>query len=65
MVLEYAHPEYEMYTSMFAAIKCQEDRAGERGARAEWAWEFWQNDWVFREDSEVWGKRFEILMLPL
>ncbi|KAJ3475752.1 hypothetical protein NLI96_g11631 [Meripilus lineatus] len=54
VVLEYAHPEYEMYTSMFAAIKCQEDRAGERGARAEWAWEFWQNDWVFREDSEVW-----------
>ncbi|KAI0796913.1 hypothetical protein C8Q75DRAFT_790900 [Abortiporus biennis] len=54
VMLEYAHADYEMYSSMFAAIKCQEDRAGERGARADWAWEFWQNDWVFREDSEVW-----------
>lgn len=57
VMLEYAHADYEMYTSMFAAIKCQDDRAGERGARADWAWEFWQNDWVFREDSEVWGKQ--------
>ena len=55
IVLEYAHADFEMYTSMFAAIKCQDDRAGERGSRADWAWEFWQTDWVFREDSEVWG----------
>lgn len=41
---------------MFAGIKCQDDRVGERGARTEWAWEYWQNDWVFREDSEVWGE---------
>jgi hypothetical protein len=41
---------------MMAAIKCQDDRVGERGARAEWVWEFWQNDWAFRQGSEVWGK---------
>jgi hypothetical protein len=56
VMLEYAHSDYEISSSMFAGIKCQDDRAGERGARPEWAWEFWQNDWVFREDSEVWGE---------
>ena len=56
-MLEYAHADYEIYTSMFTGIKCQDDRVGERGARPEWVWEFWQNDWVFREDSEVWGER--------
>ncbi|KAF7798358.1 hypothetical protein EIP86_009579 [Pleurotus ostreatoroseus] len=54
VMLEYAHTDYEIYTSMFAGIKCQDDRAGERGARPEWVWEFWQNEWTFREDSEVW-----------
>lgn len=54
-MLEYAHTDYEISSSMFAGIKCQDDRAGERGARPDWAWEFWQNDWTFREDSEVWG----------
>ncbi|CAL1701227.1 unnamed protein product [Somion occarium] len=54
VMLEYAHTDYEIYTSMFAGIKCQDDRVGERGARPDWAWEFWQSDWVFREDSEVW-----------
>ena len=58
VMLEYAHTDYEIYASMFAGIKCQGDRAGERGARSEWVWEFWQNDWVFREDSEVWGTHF-------
>ena len=56
VMLEYAHTDYEIYASMFAGIKCQDDRAGERGARPEWVWEFWQNDWIFREDSEVWGE---------
>lgn len=55
VMLEFAHADYEISASMFAGIKCQDDRAGERGARHDWAWEFWQNDWVFREDSEVWG----------
>ena len=56
VMLEFAHADYEISASMFAGIKCQDDRAGERGARPDWAWEFWQNDWVFREDSEVWGE---------
>lgn len=55
VMLEYAHADYEICSSMFAGIKCQEDRGGERGARADWVWEYWQNDWVYREDSEVWG----------
>ncbi|KAH8094882.1 hypothetical protein BXZ70DRAFT_1001284 [Cristinia sonorae] len=54
VVMEFAHPDYEIYSSIFTGIKCQDDRVGERGARAEWVWEHWQNDWVFREDSEVW-----------
>lgn len=40
---------------MLAAIKCQDDRVGERGARANWVWEFWQHDWAFRQENEVWG----------
>ncbi|KAI0775947.1 hypothetical protein BD413DRAFT_648910 [Trametes elegans] len=50
----YAHQDYETSASMFAAIKCQDDRMGERGARADWVWENWQNNWVFRHDNEVW-----------
>lgn len=41
---------------MMTSIKCQDDRAGERGARPEWVWEYWQTDWVFRQESEVWGE---------
>jgi hypothetical protein len=33
------------------AIKPQDDRVG---ARAEWVWEVWHSDWVFRHESEVW-----------
>ncbi|KAJ7490303.1 hypothetical protein B0H11DRAFT_2009964 [Mycena galericulata] len=50
LMLDFAH-NYEMNASIMAAIKCQDDRVG---ARAEWVWEFWQNDWVFRRDCEVW-----------
>lgn len=57
LLMDFAHADYEVYSSMFAAIKCQDDRVGERGARAEWAWEFWQDGWVFRQESEVWGRR--------
>lgn len=56
VMLEYAHTDYEICTSMFAGIKCQHDLAGERGSRPDWTWKFWQGDWIFREDSEVWGK---------
>ncbi|KAI0353004.1 hypothetical protein OH77DRAFT_1407778 [Trametes cingulata] len=52
--IAYAHPDYETSASMFAAIKCQDDRIGERGARAEWVWENWQSNWVFGQDREVW-----------
>ncbi|KAG7449477.1 uncharacterized protein BT62DRAFT_888421 [Guyanagaster necrorhizus] len=55
LALDFAHPDYELPTSMMTAIKCQDDRVGERGARPEWVWEFWQNDWVFRQESEVWA----------
>ncbi|KAH9482784.1 hypothetical protein JR316_0004884 [Psilocybe cubensis] len=54
LMLDLTQGDYETYASMMAAIKCQEDRVGERGARPEWVWEFWQNDWVFRRESEVW-----------
>jgi len=60
-MLDYANAEYEICASMMAAIKCQGDRVGERGARADWIWEFWQNDWTFRQENEVWG---ELLNLP-
>jgi hypothetical protein len=55
LMLEFAHADYESSATMMAAIKCQHDRAGERGARTDWAWEFWQDDWTFRQESEVWG----------
>ncbi|TFY78515.1 hypothetical protein EWM64_g5496, partial [Hericium alpestre] len=54
LMLDYANAEYEINASMMAAIKCQDDRAGERGARPDWAWELWQNDWSFRQENEVW-----------
>ncbi|KAK7054185.1 BTB domain-containing protein [Favolaschia claudopus] len=50
LILDFAHT-YEMNASMMAAIKCQDERVG---ARPEWVWEYWQNDWVFRRESEVW-----------
>ena len=57
-LLDFPQGDYETYASMMAAIKCQDDRVGERGARPEWIWEFWQNDWVFRRESEVWGSYY-------
>jgi hypothetical protein len=54
LMVDFPH-EYETSASMMTAIKCQDDRVGERGARAEWIWEFWQDRWKFRLDSEVWG----------
>ncbi|KAK7470403.1 hypothetical protein VKT23_001830 [Stygiomarasmius scandens] len=55
LMLDYAHAEYEISASMMAAIKCQDDRLGERGARPDWIWEHWQSDWSFRQESEVWA----------
>lgn len=51
---------FEVSASMMAAIKCQSDRVGERGARPDWVWEFWQNDWIFRQGSEVWGEPLSV-----
>ncbi len=56
LMADFTQDDHEAYASMMAAIKCQDDLSGERGARPEWVWEFWQNDWVFRRDSEVWGQ---------
>ena len=56
LMMDYAQGDYETSASMMAGIKCQDDRIGERGARPDWVWEFWQNNWVFRQESEVWGK---------
>lgn len=55
-MVDFTQDEYEAYASMMAAVKCQDDLAGQSGARPEWVWEFWQNDWVFRRGSEVWGE---------
>ena len=55
-MLEFVQGDYETHASMMAAIKIEDDRVGQRGARPDWVWEFWQNDWVFRRESEVWGK---------
>ncbi|KAG5648859.1 hypothetical protein DXG03_000208 [Asterophora parasitica] len=54
LMLDFAHADYELSASMMTAIKCQADRAGERGAPPEWVWDFWQMDWVFRREHEVW-----------
>ena len=53
-MLDDPNAEYEISASMLAAIKCQDDRVGERGARADWAWDTWQTEWTFRQDNEVW-----------
>ena len=57
LMLDYANAEYEISASMLAAVKCQDDRVGERGARADWAWDTWQTEWTFRQDNEVWRER--------
>lgn len=54
-MVDFAHPEYEMAASLMTAIAAKDNRVGERGARPEWVWEFWQNEWIFRQESEVWG----------
>ncbi|TFK28868.1 hypothetical protein FA15DRAFT_664954 [Coprinopsis marcescibilis] len=54
LCMDYPHRDMETPATMMAGIKSQEDRLGERGARPDWIWEFWQNDWVFRQESEVW-----------
>jgi hypothetical protein len=64
LTMDFAHPDYEVSAVMMAAIKCQDDRLGERGARPEWVWESWQ-DFVFRQESEVWGAWVVLRGIPL
>ncbi|KAJ8515346.1 hypothetical protein ONZ45_g7234 [Pleurotus djamor] len=54
MVVDYAQANYEMPASIMAAVKCSDDRLGERGHRPEWIWQIWQQDWSFRQEHEVW-----------
>ncbi|KXN89519.1 hypothetical protein AN958_05681 [Leucoagaricus sp. SymC.cos] len=54
LMMDFAQGDYEMPASMMAAIRYQDTRVGERGVRADWVWQFWQHDWVFRQESEVW-----------
>ncbi|CAE6441053.1 unnamed protein product [Rhizoctonia solani] len=55
LMLDYApHTDTELCTTMMAAIKVREDLAGERGARADWVWEFWDQEWTFRKENEFW-----------
>ena len=56
LFLDFAPPEYEFYAALMVAIKCQQDRAGEKGARSDWVWEHWEQEFVFRKESEFWGE---------
>ena len=53
--LEYPSLE-EIPASIMVAIKSRNELVGERGARAAWVFQNWHPDWVFRQESEVWGK---------
>ena len=64
-MLDEPNAEYEISASMLAAIKCQDDRVGERGARADWAWDTWQTEWTFRQDNEVWRESIPWRIFPL
>jgi hypothetical protein len=64
-MLDDPNAEFEISASMLAAIKCQDDRVGERGARADWAWDTWQTEWTFRHDNEVWRESIPWHIFPL
>lgn len=54
LVVGYSHSDYELSATVLAAIKTNNSKVGERGARTEWVWKEWQSDWTFRQGSEVW-----------
>jgi hypothetical protein len=62
-MMDFSQGDYEMPASMMAAIRYQDSRVGERGVRADWVWQFWQHDWIFRQESEVWGKIYILTFL--
>ena len=55
-MMDFAQADYEIPASMMAAVRYQDNRVGERGVGADWVWQFWQHDWVFRQENEVWGE---------
>ena len=55
LVVGYSNNNYEVSATVLAAIKTNNNKVGERG-RTEWVWKEWQNDWTFRQESEVWGE---------
>lgn len=57
LMMDFAQADYEVPASMMAAVRYQDNRVGERGFRAGWVWQFWQHDWVFRQENEVWGEQ--------
>ncbi|KZS97936.1 hypothetical protein SISNIDRAFT_449536 [Sistotremastrum niveocremeum HHB9708] len=54
LMVDFAHGDYEHSASVMVAIKCPDDRSGERGSRSEWLWELWAHDFLFRRESEFW-----------
>ncbi|KAG8743608.1 hypothetical protein FRC10_011671 [Ceratobasidium sp. 414] len=66
LMLDYApHTNTELCTTMMAAVKVRGDLAGERGARADWLWEFWDQDWTFRKESEFWATNSFVLCIQI
>jgi hypothetical protein len=63
LMMDFAQADYEMPASMMAAVRYHDNRVGGRGVRAGWVWQFWQHDWVFRQENEVWGKQQLVLFL--
>ena len=43
LMLDFPDTDIDTSASMMTAIKCQDDRIGERGARADFVWELWQD----------------------
>ncbi|KAG8904032.1 hypothetical protein FRB99_002374 [Tulasnella sp. 403] len=54
LFIDFAHPEYEFLSANMVGIKSPENRAGDRGARSDWVWEFWEHDFSFRSGNEFW-----------
>ena len=43
LMLDFPDADIDTSASIMTAIKCQDDRIGERGARADFVWELWQD----------------------
>lgn len=43
LMLDFPDTDIDTSASMMTAIKCQDDQVGERGARADFVWELWQD----------------------